>query len=78
MTNHESVTRHCTCGITVGELLENFSADEGNGSTYDLAMEFADDETLGVYMAHHYEAQEARAMLLGIAAVLQALKETNK
>jgi hypothetical protein len=40
---------HCICGITVRELVDIFSSDEGAGSQFDLAADFADDETYAIY-----------------------------
>lgn len=67
MTTLQSA-EHCPCNITVGELVTNFSSDEGEGSDFDLAADFADDETYAVYVTHHDEAKFARQILQTLAA----------
>ncbi|HSX36667.1 MAG TPA: hypothetical protein VLG13_00900 [Patescibacteria group bacterium] len=63
------------CDHSVGYLTSNFDSDEGIDSTYDLAMEFADDETLAIYGAHHDMAKTARTDLSRLAADLRARME---
>lgn len=68
------MSERCRCGITVGELTRQFTADEGMGSDYDLAWDFADDETFAVYVIHHEEAKDARQALRLLATGLQEIR----
>ena len=59
------------CEHSVGYLTEHYSSDEGEGSTYDLAADFADDETYAVFIAHHEMAKDIRSQLSRVAFGLQ-------
>lgn len=69
------MSEQCHCGISVGELVDGFSPEEGVGSAYDLAHEFADDETLAVYVIHHEEAKDARNLLEGLQSGIEQLRQ---
>jgi hypothetical protein len=73
--SESQITKHCTCGITVGELVTGFSPDEGAGSLFDLAADFADDETYAVYVIHHEEAKFARQVLQTLANHIADLRD---
>jgi len=51
------------CDHSIGYLLANFPADEGEGSKFDLAADFADDETYAIFLSHHEMAKESRTTL---------------
>lgn len=69
------MSERCQCGITVGELMNGFSPDEGINPTYDLALEFADDETLAVYLVHHDEAKVVRRDLQLLARGIDLVRQ---
>lgn len=60
-----------TCDHSVGHLTAQYDSDEAIGSKYDLAADFANDETFVIYAVHHDMAKEARAHLSQIATGLR-------
>jgi hypothetical protein len=61
------------CDHTIGYLTSRYSPDEGIGSTYDLAYEFASDEDLAIYVSHHEMTKDARLTLGRLASGLKVL-----
>lgn len=65
------------CDHLVGRLTEQYSSDEGFGSTFDLAKEFAGDDQLAVYIVHHEMAKQARADLTKFATGLRVVVDAR-
>jgi len=59
----------------VGGLTTRYKSDEGLNSDYDLAMEFASDEDLAIYLINHEAAKEVRGSLSRIAGGLVLLQK---
>ena len=59
------------CDHTVGYITSHYSPDEGLGSTFDLAMDLARDDSFVRFMAHHEMAKDMRLELSRLATGLR-------